>query len=456
MTVHVFVGPTLHQDEVRATLDGARVFGPVAFGDVYRSAKSRPQAIAIIDGYFERVPAVWHKEILWAMSEGVHVFGASSLGALRAAELADFGMQGIGAIFEGFRSGSLEDDDEVTIAHAAPEEGFVPLSEAMVNVRATVVAAVKAGVIAQATGDVLLTVTKNRFYAERSFATTIRDAEAHGAAVTELRALRAWLPDGRVDQKAADARLLLRHVRDWLRGKPKQLRVSYRLEPTDAWLEAIRVAERNAETPALHGSAFASEEQLEVELKLAGSYAAALDAGAARAAAIDVARRAGFQPDAPALAHAAETLRRDLGLLQADDFEAWRKRERIDDSSLVQLFEDQARMLWGQPQTEASARGYVADALRVAARYGPLVERAEAKARAVADFGPRGPSLRDLRMDEPTLWSWFFETVLGRPIPVGLYEFARSIGFADTDELRSAVLNELYFQRTKRVLETKA
>jgi hypothetical protein len=448
VSIHVFVGPTLSRDEVRTILEDAEVFGPAAFGDVYRSAKAKVQTIAIIDGYFERVPAVWHKEILWAMSEGVHVFGASSMGALRAAELANFGMQGIGAIYEAYRSGSLEDDDEVTIAHGAPEDGFKPLSEALVNVRATVLAAVKSGVVSRETGERLVTLAKARFYAERSLAAAIQDAVSAGVAPAELSALRAWLPNGRVDQKAADARLLLRHIREWRLSKPKPLRVNYRLEPTNAWLEAIRLAEASDDAPQLASKV--SDEALEEELKLAGLYTSARDRGAARAAAIDVARRAGFRPDTAALAHAAETLRRDLGLVRREDFEAWRVRERIDDASLVQLFEDQAQVLWAHPQTEASARSFLADGLRVTSQYGQFAEKVAAKARVLAELGPRGPALRDFRMDEPALWDWYFETKLGRRVPSDLHVFARSAGFADTDDLRSAVLRELYFERSRQ------
>ena len=62
---------------------------PVAQGDVLRALAHQPRLIGIIDGYFDTVPAVWHKEILYAMERGVHVFGASSIGALRAVELHD-------------------------------------------------------------------------------------------------------------------------------------------------------------------------------------------------------------------------------------------------------------------------------------------------------------------------------------------------------------------------------
>src|SRR5437879_3858348 len=76
MSVYVFVGPTIGTDEASKELD-ATFLPPAAQGDVYRIASEGARAIGIIDGYFENVPAVWHKEILWAMSQGVHVFGAA-------------------------------------------------------------------------------------------------------------------------------------------------------------------------------------------------------------------------------------------------------------------------------------------------------------------------------------------------------------------------------------------
>ena len=90
-----------------------------------------------MDGVFERVPAVWHKEILFALSEGIHVYGAASMGALRAAELDRFGMRGVGEVYRAYADGVLEDDDEVAVAHAGAEDGFRPISDSMVDIRAT-------------------------------------------------------------------------------------------------------------------------------------------------------------------------------------------------------------------------------------------------------------------------------------------------------------------------------
>src|SRR5436305_3085254 len=115
MRAVVFAGPTLPP---RLRRDGETLWEwrpPVRQGDVYRAALTGPAAIGIIDGYFEVVPTVWHKEILWAMAQGIHLFGAASIGALRAAELDSFGMRGVGRIYEAYRDGILEDDDEVAV-----------------------------------------------------------------------------------------------------------------------------------------------------------------------------------------------------------------------------------------------------------------------------------------------------------------------------------------------------
>jgi hypothetical protein len=443
LTLHVFLGPTLSRAEAERALPGANIYGPVAFGDVYRSVKAGARAIAIVDGYFERVPAVWHKEILWAMSEGIHVFGASSMGALRAAELADFGMQGVGTIYEAYRGGALEDDDEVTIAHGPAEDEFVPHSDAMVNIRATFLAAVNAGVVSSQTAALLIAAAKRRFYAERAFALALKDASQAGVAHAELEPLQAWLPAGRVDQKAADARQLFSHLRNWLLQEPKALRVGYRLEPTDAWLEARRIADAMGQTVTTRPT----QDAIEEELKLTGTYLAVRDGAIARAAALDEARRAGFRPDEATTAQAAETLRRELGLTEHADFVSWQAREHLGPAQLRPFFEDRARVIWAQGQTQAWAEESLVDHLRALGRYGELIARAEAKTRRLATLGPRGPSLADLGVTEQGLWRWFFETKLERSVPDDLGRFAWQSGFADTDEMRSALLRELHFER---------
>src|SRR5207244_10384995 len=87
VNVYVFTGPTISAAEARQELD-AVYLPPAAEGDVFRLVLRRPEVIGSIDGYLHSVPTVRHKEILWAMSQGIHVFGSASIGALRAVELA--------------------------------------------------------------------------------------------------------------------------------------------------------------------------------------------------------------------------------------------------------------------------------------------------------------------------------------------------------------------------------
>ena len=81
-----FFGPSLPRAQAGRVLD-AVYLPPVAQGDVYLAVKDGAEAIGSVDGYFQQVPSVWHKAILWALSKVVHVFGAASMGALRAPEL---------------------------------------------------------------------------------------------------------------------------------------------------------------------------------------------------------------------------------------------------------------------------------------------------------------------------------------------------------------------------------
>src|SRR6266849_6410641 len=163
VSVYVFTGPTISLGEARGELD-AVYLPPAAEGDVYRVTLQRPQAIGIIDGYFQSTPTVRHKEILWAMSRGIHVFGSASIGDLRAAELVAFGMEGVGTIFEFYRDGILSDDDEVAIVHGPPESGFLAGSEAMVNIRQTLRKAEIVGVISTELRKALEKIGKELFY----------------------------------------------------------------------------------------------------------------------------------------------------------------------------------------------------------------------------------------------------------------------------------------------------
>ena len=233
--VLVFAGPTLPSSADRALLS-ATYLPPAAQGDLFRAARlHKPDVIGVIDGYFHLVPSIRHKEVLWAMAEGIHVFGSASMGALRAAELSSFGMVGVGAIFEAYAQGELRDDDEVAVIHGPQELDYPALSDAMIDIRATLRAASDAAVISSITGDGLASIAKTLFFQDRSYDRIMETARTSNLPVVELDALEAWLPGGRVNQKREDAMLMLRTIDDFIASKPPRKSVAYLLEDTYAF-----------------------------------------------------------------------------------------------------------------------------------------------------------------------------------------------------------------------------
>jgi len=220
MTTLVFVGPTLAADEARARLPGATILPPVAVGELMSIIKQRGvRRIAIIDGYFERMAAVWHKEILLALERGIAVYGAASMGALRAAELAPFGMIGAGKIFQAFKRGELVADDEVAVAHLPAEFGYRATSDALVNLRAGIT---RAPMLTVTTRKTLVELARARFYRERSWTQLDTDARAAGVPARQLDALAAW---PKPDAKAEDARALLKRLARDPITRPAKIRV---------------------------------------------------------------------------------------------------------------------------------------------------------------------------------------------------------------------------------------
>jgi hypothetical protein len=234
MTAYVFTGPTLSAPDAREVLE-AVYLPPVAQGDVYDVAQKRPKAIGIIDGYFQQVPSVWHKEILWAMAQGIHVFGSASIGALRAAELHQFGMHGVGRIFEAYQRGEIVDDDEVAVIHGPRELSYVALCEPLINMRSTLRAAANAGIISEPTHDRLLEIAKKVFYQQRTYEHLIDLAADVRLPRKEVESLKAWLPRHRIDLKRADALRMLHEMRRFLDGASEPMEVSYILENTETW-----------------------------------------------------------------------------------------------------------------------------------------------------------------------------------------------------------------------------
>jgi hypothetical protein len=230
----IFVGPTLYGDPVLRSETFAWL-PPAMRGDVYATAERRPRFIGLIDGCFESGPSVWHKEILWALAHGVHVYGSASMGALRAAELAPFGMIGIGAIYERYRDGRLQDDGDVAVLHAPAELGHRPLTEAMVDFRATIERALAERRISRRTGNVLLEIGKATFFKERTWEEILAQAAKSHVPSAQIEMLKRWLPHKRVELKRRDALKMLAAITRASRRRPKPCRARFAFQETQFW-----------------------------------------------------------------------------------------------------------------------------------------------------------------------------------------------------------------------------
>jgi hypothetical protein len=446
VNVYIFTGPTISAAEASSELE-AVYLPPAAEGDVYRVALKRPQVIGIIDGYFQSIPTVRHKEILWAMSRGIHVFGSASIGALRAAELAAFGMEGVGTIFELYCEGMLEDDDEVAVAHGPPETGFIAGSEAMVNIRQTLRKAEQLGVISKELRAALEKIGKELFYPDRSYALILRCAFESGLPKGPLTGLRRWLPCGQVNQKREDALSMLRLMSRRLAQGFDPKTVSYSFQHTAMWESAWRQCGELRFDLNSHPSAVVLDSILD-ELRLEGDrYKQHSLAALERFFAIREADRLGIVVTNQCRNEAELAFRRERDLADDAQLEQWMNDNGVSDSEFDALISDEARLRWFHHRAQFISISCLPEQLRVSGDYPRLLTRASAKNRVLESFGLKNPCLENADLTENQLLHWYFEEVLGRPVPHDRNSYSRNLGFASSDAFRRALLREYLYRR---------
>lgn len=238
--VVVFLGPTLPVAEAKKLLR-ATYLPPARQGDVFRALATRPRVIVLIDGVFEAVPSVWHHELRAALASGVHVVGASSMGALRAAELHVEGMLPVGRIAGDYVAGRRVDDADVVLLHGDADSGYQALTLPLVNVEATVALAKAKRVVGAREARALRSAARATFFKRRTWRALVKVL----AAARQSDVL-AWLKANAVDQKALDARQALRVAARLSTRKPRPARVV----PFSSFVRRRRLQDAHAGTVA--------------------------------------------------------------------------------------------------------------------------------------------------------------------------------------------------------------
>lgn len=441
MTDFVFLGPSLTRDRASELLD-AVYLPPVAMGDLYLLVETRARPgdrIAIIDGMFENVPAVWHKEILYALSSGMHIFGASSMGALRAAETAPYGMVGVGEVYAAYQNGLIEDDDEVAVAHATSEHGYRPLSDAMVNIRFAVERLVAQGIIESSDGAALIRFAKAQHYSERNWGDVLREARSKGLQANALDALKAAaLEQG---AKAADAAQLLTYLAT-TSASALPFVAEFSFNRTSYWVSL-------AESRRFEIERFQRQSGFGVVPGEIDAVRLLRAAGGQREAHIDRAlldhlalRLAGNdEPSSEELREASHRIAKRIGVQSRDQLLQWRQEQQLSDvqwRALLQLHVARARM---RAELVSMLDPMIVLALKEAGQFDNWYKLAEDVSRAKAETGVTDVRPADWGVDIDEVQTWY-ESRFGqmRPDPEA---HAMSLGFptlrAFIDELVMAI-----------------
>lgn len=426
----VFLGPSLARGDAAALLE-ADYRGPAAAGDILRAVRTRPSAIVLIDGVFARVPAVWHKELLHALDEGIPVYGAASMGALRAAELRDFGMVGVGSIYARYASAALEDDDEVAVLHASAQFAYRALSDAMINLRDGLALAVTAKVIGAEAAAALEAAAKTLHYPHRSWSAMLKAGAACGIDTDRLHALRDWRQAHQPDTKRDDARAVLHRVAHDLSTAQRPPRVAFQFERSvffEQLAEAVGSRTPAAvETPAL-------VEQAKLNNPGHDWQRAILRAQLRREA-----RRRGHLPSAESRQRALVRLCQRWGLQDDAALRAWCASRAIDETCLQRLVTDTCLLDAAVAEARPEIEQAFLDELKNSETWPSLVaatQGAPDRLDTGIDFAAAVP--RDAGVTLATLLAWYAAHV--RAPGEDLADHAALLGFASETAFHSALL----------------
>jgi len=186
---------------------------PIKRGDLSLALRENPDIICIIDGVFHQNSAVGHKEILEVINKGIKVFGASSMGALRASELDTLGMTGVGYCYSQYASGEIDSDDEVAVM--LDSESLEALSVPLISIRYVFNNAFDKQIINENQKNELLQIAKSLFYPKRNYALILSESNLDNDTKSELIDFIRQ----NEDIKKQDAKELLKYIKSYISNK---------------------------------------------------------------------------------------------------------------------------------------------------------------------------------------------------------------------------------------------
>ena len=207
----IFLGPSLSIQKAKKIID-AEYKTPARKGDFLElSMLNENKIIILIDGVFLQDYPPTPIEVYQVVNkENFTVFGASSIGALRAVELEKFGMKGYGKVFELYKKNIINSDDEVAVTF---DNEYNLVSEAMIDIRYNLFLSYKADIITKETKKIITKIAKEIYFPDRSYENIINETmKKFPNKENDLKTFQKFIKNNRKSLKEIDAINLLRHI----------------------------------------------------------------------------------------------------------------------------------------------------------------------------------------------------------------------------------------------------
>ncbi len=213
----IFLGPSLSHEKARKIFQ-ADFRGPAKKGDLLRASGDIDDStiVCLVDALFlQDYPPSPIEVYQLMLNKNIKLYGAASLGALRAVELEKFGMIGMGKIFELYKKGKLTADDEIAVTFVEGEHQLQ--SEAMIDIRFNLFLAHRMGIINEITKKTIAKVAKNIYFPYRNYTDILDQTQKQYPAISkDLKSFRTYIIKNRQSLKERDTIKLINYVKQLL------------------------------------------------------------------------------------------------------------------------------------------------------------------------------------------------------------------------------------------------
>ena len=219
----IFIGPSLNHDKARRIFQ-ADYRAPAKKGDLmmlltsYSKSAEEPNStnfVGLVDGLFLQDYPPTPIEVYQLLSnKNFHVVGGASIGALRAIELEKFGMVGIGKIFELFRNGATDADDEVAVTFQQGAGEDIQ-SEAMIDIRFNLFVACRKQIITDRVKRAIAKTAKSIYFPYRNYTHVLEQTRLDFPELsTQLDSFSAYINENRLSLKEHDAIKVVEYIKN--------------------------------------------------------------------------------------------------------------------------------------------------------------------------------------------------------------------------------------------------